>query len=118
MQLLARPEGRSLPLILAAAFLISTSPPMLAGCTRGEDEPASAPSAQPSIAPAPSLPAPAPAAAISPGPPPGAATAEQLKELVSPIALYPDVLIAQILPPRPTLRRLRKPIIGSRSTRT
>jgi hypothetical protein len=42
--------------------------------------------------------APSPAAAAEPpGPPPGAATAQELQELVSPIALYPDVLVAQIL---------------------
>jgi len=35
--------------------------------------------------------------AMVPGPAPGAASAEQLQELVSPIALYPDVLLAQIL---------------------
>lgn len=34
---------------------------------------------------------------MQPGPAPGAATAEELQQLVSPIALYPDVLIAQIL---------------------
>jgi hypothetical protein len=32
-----------------------------------------------------------------PGPAPGAATAEYLQQLVSPIALYPDLLVAQIL---------------------
>jgi hypothetical protein len=32
-----------------------------------------------------------------PGPAPGTASAEQLQELASPIALYPDVLLAQIL---------------------
>jgi hypothetical protein len=36
-------------------------------------------------------------AAMQPGPAPGAATAEGLQQLVSPIALYPDLLIAQIL---------------------
>jgi hypothetical protein len=35
--------------------------------------------------------------AMTPGPPPGEATREQLEELVSPIALYPDLLIARIL---------------------
>ena len=45
MKLLARPEGRSLPLILAAAVLISTSP-MITGCSRGDDQPAAAPSTQ------------------------------------------------------------------------
>jgi hypothetical protein len=34
---------------------------------------------------------------MNPGPPAGAATAEELQELVSPIALYPDTLVAQIL---------------------
>jgi hypothetical protein len=34
---------------------------------------------------------------MNPGPPPGAATAGELQELVSPIALYPDLLVAQIL---------------------
>jgi Protein of unknown function (DUF3300) len=101
MKLLAKPEGRSLPLILAAAVLMSTSP-MLTGCSRGDDQPAAAPSsvqAQASVAATaqPAAPAPPPAAEAEPGPPPGAATAQELQELVSPIALYPDVLVAQIL---------------------
>src|SRR5271163_3166544 len=97
MRLLARPKGRSLPLILAAAVLLSTSP-MLTGCSRGEDQPAAAPSAEPSVAPAaPPAAPPSPAAEVEPGPPPGAATADELQELVSPIALYPDPLVAQIL---------------------
>jgi uncharacterized protein DUF3300 len=98
IKLLSRPKGRSLPMILAAAVLMSTSP-MVTGCSRGEDQPAAAPStqAQPSIA-ATSVPvAPPPAAAAEPGPPPGGATPQELQELVSPIALYPDVLVAQIL---------------------
>ena len=36
-------------------------------------------------------------AAMQPGPAPGAATADELQQLVSPIALYPDMLIGQIL---------------------
>src|SRR5260221_13730164 len=97
MKLLSRPEGRSLPLMLAAAVLISTSP-MVTGCSRGDDQPAAAPSSEPSPSvAATAAPAPAPPAAAEPGPPPGAATAQQLQELVSPIALYPDVLVAQIL---------------------
>ena len=100
MKLLVRPKGRSLPLMLAATVLMSTSP-MVTGCSRGDDQPAavSSPQAQPSVAavPEPAAPAPAPAAAVEPGPPPGAATAQELQELVSPIALYPDVLVAQIL---------------------
>src|SRR6266481_9733420 len=98
MKLLSRPKGRSLPLILAATVLVSTSP-MLAGCSRGEDQPAAAPStaAQPSVAATAAPAAPPPAAAAEPGPPPGAATPQELQGLVSPIALYPDVLVAQIL---------------------
>src|SRR5208282_986548 len=98
MKLLARPQGRSLPLILAAAVLMSTSP-MVTGCSRGEDQPAAASSseAQPSVAATAAPATLAPAAAVEPGPPPGAATAQDLQELVSPIALYPDVLVAQIL---------------------
>src|ERR1039458_4134200 len=98
MKLLARPKGRSIPLILAAAVLISTSP-VVTGCSRGDDQPAAAPSsaAQPSVAASAAPTAPAPAAVVEPGPPPGAATAQELQELVSPIALYPDVLVAQIL---------------------
>src|ERR1700693_2438378 len=96
-KLLFRPKGRSLPMILAAAMLVSTSP-MVTSCSRGEDQPAPAPStqAQPSVA-ATAAPAPPPAAAVEPGPPPGGATSQELQELVSPIALYPDVLVAQIL---------------------
>jgi hypothetical protein len=94
MKLLSRPEERSLPLILAAAVLMSTSP-IVTGCSRGDDRPASAPSTPASAGVAPI--APPPAAAAEPGPPPGAATAAELQELVSPIALYPDVLVAQIL---------------------
>jgi Protein of unknown function (DUF3300) len=98
MKLLSRPEGRSLPLILAAAVLISTTP-MITGCSRGDEQPAAAPStqAQASIAPTAEPAPPPPAAAAEPGPPPGGASAQQLQELVSPIALYPDVLVAQIL---------------------
>jgi uncharacterized protein DUF3300 len=97
MRLLARPEGRSQPLILAVAVLTFTLP-MVTGCSRG-DQPAAAPSsqAQPSVAATAAPAAPPPAAAIEPGPPPGAASAQDLQELVSPIALYPDVLVAQIL---------------------
>jgi hypothetical protein len=98
VKLLSRPKGRSLPLILVAALLMSTSP-MVTGCSHGEDQPAAAPSPQiePSVAATAAPAAPTPAAAVEPGPPPGAATAQELQELVSPIALYPDVLVAQIL---------------------
>src|SRR5258707_12901111 len=98
VKLLSRPKGRSLPLILATAVLMSTSP-IITACSRGDDQPAAAPStqAEPSAVATAAPAAPPPAAATEPGPPPGAATAQQLQELVSPIALYPDVLVAQIL---------------------
>ena len=96
MKLLARPKGRSLPLILAAAVTMFTSP-TITGCSHGDDQPSAAPSVQaPPTAAATAIPTPLPAALV-PGPPPGAATAQELQELVSPIALYPDVLVAQIL---------------------
>jgi uncharacterized membrane protein YgcG len=98
VKLLSRPKGRSLPMILVAAVLMSTSP-VVTGCSRGADQPAAASStqAQPSIAATAPPAAPPPAAAAEPGPPPGGATPQELQELVSPIALYPDVLVAQIL---------------------
>ena len=97
MKLLGRPHGKSLPLMLAAAVMISTTP-LVTGCSRG-DEPQAAPSVaaaqeQPTVVPTPTPP---PPANEEPGPAPGAASAEELQELVSPIALYPDVLVAQIL---------------------
>ena len=96
MKLLGRPHGKSLPLMLAAAVMISTTP-LVTGCSRG-DEPQSAPSVaaaqeQPTVVPTPTPPPPN----EEPGPAPGAASDEELQELVSPIALYPDVLVAQIL---------------------
>src|ERR1700678_878893 len=98
MKLLGRPHGKSLPLMLAAAVMISTTP-LVTGCSRG-DEPQSAPSVAaaqepppPSVVPTPT--APPPPTNEEPGPAPGAASAEELQELVSPIALYPDVLVAQ-----------------------
>src|SRR3984885_6735863 len=98
MKLLGRPHGKSLPLMLAAAVMISTTP-LVTGCSRG-DEPQSAPSVaaaqeQPTVVPTPTPPLPPPNE--EPGPAPGAASDEELQELVSPIALYPDVLVAQIL---------------------
>src|ERR1700726_4168496 len=97
MILLKRPTHRMFSSALAAAILIATSP-MFDGC-RGDSESSPAPSSQgpPStsatVAPNP----PSPSAVALPGPAPGAATQQQLQELVSPIALYPDVLVAQIL---------------------
>jgi len=98
MKLLSRPQGQSLPMVLAVAILVSTSP-MVTSCSGGEDQPAAEPSSQASasVAATAAPAAPPPAASAEPGPPPGAATAQELQELVSPIALYPDVLVAQIL---------------------
>src|SRR5271169_744123 len=76
VRLLERREGRLLPLILAVAVVVSTSP-TLTGFSFGADQPATA--------------------SIEPGPAPGAATQKELEELVSPIALYPDLLVARIL---------------------
>src|SRR5258708_19535205 len=76
VRLLERREGRLLPLILAIAVIASTSP-TLTGYVFGADHPA--------------------AASAEPGPAPGAATQKELEELVSPIALYPDLLVARIL---------------------
>jgi hypothetical protein len=66
-------------LALALAFLVSSSP--LMGLGLGAEPP----------------PSPASEAANAPGPAPGDATPEELDELVSPIALYPDLLVARIL---------------------
>jgi hypothetical protein len=77
----------------AASFLVD-------GCSRGESNPSSTAStaAQPSPATSAAPQAAAPQAAPAPpGPAPGAATAQQLEDLVSPIAIYPDTLVAQIL---------------------
>ena len=76
VRLLKKREGRTLPLILAVAVMASTTP-MLTGYSFGADQPA--------------------AASAQPGPAPGAATQKELEELVSPIALYPDLLVARIL---------------------
>ena len=74
IRLLGRREGRSLPLMLAVAIIAFTTP---TGYSLGADQPA--------------------AASAQPGPAPGAATPKELEELVSPIALYPDLLVARIL---------------------
>ena len=76
VRLLRKREGRTLPLILALAVIASTTP-ILTGYSLGADQPT--------------------AASAEPGPAPGAATPKELEELVSPIALYPDLLVARIL---------------------
>jgi Protein of unknown function (DUF3300) len=91
IRLLSRREGRSLPLILAFAIIASTTP---TGYALGADQPADVTSKTPAnAAPA----ATAAAASAEPGPAPGAATQKELEELVSPIALYPDLLVARVL---------------------
>ena len=97
MILLKRPRDGVFLRVLVFAILIATSP-LFDGCSRGDSEPSPAPSAGPSTsATVPPTVPPLPSAAELPGPAPGAATQQQLQELVSPIALYPDVLVAQIL---------------------
>lgn len=111
MRLFARPDGKSLPLIIALAVLLVITP--LTGCSRGEETqatatptPAMTPASQTTTVPAaiaspaavaPGAGAPPVNADTAPGSAPGEATAQQLQELVSPIALYPDLLVAQIL---------------------
>jgi Protein of unknown function (DUF3300) len=99
-----RARRQTLPLAIISGILIAIAP-VLDGCTHGDSEPAPQSSAQmqgtpssPSPIPTQSIATPSPTpVAMNPGPPPGAATAEELQELVSPIALYPDLLVAQIL---------------------
>ncbi|HEY2104518.1 MAG TPA: DUF3300 domain-containing protein [Candidatus Binataceae bacterium] len=99
MTLLNKRRSRLLPLSLILGLMVCGLP-ALDGCSRGGEQ--SAPSAQASApAPPPTMaPSPMPTAnpaAMQPGPAPGGASAEQLQQLVAPIALYPDMLIAQIL---------------------
>ena len=98
--------------------LILSTTPIFDGCSRGQETPAEQPSAAPpppaaqesapAAAQSPPAPPPANPAAAPPGAaaaPPGEAAAtapplatpDQLQQLVSPIALYPDSLVAQIL---------------------
>jgi uncharacterized protein DUF3300 len=104
MRLLTRPGGGSLSFALFATLLMVGSP-LLDACGKKDTEPSPAPSVQAQasvvVAATPAAATPAtPAASAAPeppGPPPAMASAEQLEQLVSPIALYPDVLVAQIL---------------------
>ena len=109
MAMLVKRQGSFLPGLLIASLIMSTTP-LLNGCSRNRDEPEASAATSPSMA---AGEAPLPAAAASPtaaqappalnpaaeqpGPPPSAATAAQLQEMVAPIALYPDMLVAQIL---------------------
>jgi hypothetical protein len=109
MALLNKRRYRLLPVSLIVSLLFFGIP-VLDGCSRGGEQSAPAPSPQsstaapaaPAVQAPPSTMAPSPVptvnpAAMQPGPAPGGATAQQLQELVAPIALYPDMLIAQIL---------------------
>ena len=100
MRSISRPSfGMRVLCVSFAALLVAA--PMLA---EAED----APAAPPSPAAAAPEPTPTPAAATPPAPAPAAATApaistasfnqEELRKLLAPIALYPDPLLAQILP--------------------
>ncbi len=89
---LRTPRGAALTSALALAGLV------LAGCNRNEAPPPQAaapaptPALAPAAAPAPVAPAAAPVQAAYTPP-----TAEALYQMVAPIALYPDKLIAQVL---------------------
>jgi hypothetical protein len=96
------------PLVLAqatAAPAIETSTPPVAGAPapapEAETPPAEAPAATPPLATTPVPGAETPAAEAPPATPPTAIApilrAEQLDQLLAPIALYPDALLAQIL---------------------
>jgi hypothetical protein len=95
---------RSLSVAIISGLLISTTP-SLYGCSRSPHPSTSTQASSTTSVPTPppSKPIPSPAASpantaqMVPGPPPGAASAEELQEPVSPIAIYPDLLIAQIL---------------------
>jgi len=79
--------------------------PLLNGCGKPANAPPASTEAQaspsaaasPAAAAAPASVTPPAAEMAPPGPPPAMATPEELPDLVSPIALYPDVLVAQIL---------------------
>ena len=82
---------RALSIALAMAFLISNSP--LRGRADAEESAAtSKPESQTATKGTKGD-----TVSLPPGPPPGEATPEELEELVSPIALYPDLLVARIL---------------------
>ncbi len=63
------------------------------------DDPLPPPPPAPAAPPTPAAPpVPAPGGLETPGAPPPTWTADQLRELVGPIALYPDVVLASLLP--------------------
>src|SRR5215469_8584207 len=90
--LLGQIIGRVLLSLLVTSTLVAASF-LVYGCSRGPSNSTSTAStaAEPSTAAVPAPQGGAPQTAPAPpGPAPGAATAQQLEELVSPIALYPD----------------------------
>src|ERR1700743_2060553 len=75
---------------IGASFCVGTL--LLGGCNQQpEQAPAAAPAATSSTAPATPATSPAPASAYTPP------SADQLYQLVAPIALFPDKLVAQVL---------------------
>jgi Protein of unknown function (DUF3300) len=87
---------RVLSLVISTALLVSTTP-ALDGFAQSaaETQPSSRASAATSLSSTAS--SGSNRVADVPGPAPGAASPEQLQELASPIALYPDLLVARIL---------------------
>jgi hypothetical protein len=97
MKPILKQQINSVFLWLLVSSLLGAPSFLVDGCSRGRSNPSST-AAQPSPATSAAPQAAAPQAAPAPpGPAPGAATAQQLEELVSPIALYPDTLVGQIL---------------------
>src|SRR5215472_1594517 len=86
-----KPRYRALSIALAAAVLISTSP--LVELARGEESASTSTAESQGTAATKGT----KGETAAPGPAPGEATPEELEELVSPIALYPDLLVARIL---------------------
>jgi hypothetical protein len=91
----------SLSLIMSS--LLAVASPVITGCQRGSSVSSSAPTSQAQSGAGASPPqalasgGSAQGTGAAPGPAPGGANADELEQLVSPIALYPDTLIAQIL---------------------
>jgi len=70
---------------------------LLAACSRNADPPAQAPAAAPAATPAATTPTPAAAPTASAPAPDRVFGPEQLEQMVAPVALYPDPLLAQVL---------------------
>ncbi|MGO9604568.1 MAG: DUF3300 domain-containing protein [Candidatus Binataceae bacterium] len=100
--LIGRPNGIRRVALIAGLIAFAATATLTPACNRTEAPSSSATNASPSLTEGPSetptvAPTPAPQAQASPGPAPGGATPQELQQLVSPIALYPDLLVAQIL---------------------